>query len=186
MESSKLIDAITSAIKTFQKGNDAIAKATAKATVQREVAINYLIDTAKAEGLKDSKIVMVVKTEVFGPLVESGDLSKSTAASYKTGIVRALFHKVAWYAGINNDPKYALPETAKKKGGRKVKTETKAVTVGTVKVDRKARTVSLTLGKSTDLGMFTDAITAIQSEPARIALFLNYCKAQGWIKAEAE
>ena len=181
--SSKLIDAIASAIKTFQKGNDAIAKATAKATVQREVAINYLMDTAKAEGLKDSQIVTVIKAEVFKPLVESGDLSKSTAASYKTGIVRALFHKVAWYAGINNDPKYALPETAKAKGGRKVKTETKAVTIGSVKVDRKARTIEVKLGTSTDLSMFTEAVTAIQSEPARIALFLNYCKAQGWVKA---
>jgi len=184
MESSKLIDAITSAIKAFQKGNDAIAKATAKATVQREVAINYLIDTARSEGLKDSKVVMVVKTEVFGPLVESGDLSKSTAASYKSGIVRALHHGVAWYAGIINEPKYTLPETAKAKGGRKVKSTTKAITVGTVKVDRKARTIEVKLGKATDLGMFTDAITAIQSEPARVTLFLNYCKAQGWIKAE--
>lgn len=184
MESSKLIDAIASAIKTFQKGNDDVAKATAKATVQREVAINYLIDTAKAEGLKDSQIVTVVKTEVFGPLVESGDLSTSTAASYRSGIVRALFHKVAWSAGIVNKPEFALPETAKKKGGRKAKPESKAVTMGTVKVDRKARTIEVKLGKATDLGMFTDAITAIQSEPARISLFLNYCKAQGWIKAE--
>lgn len=184
MESSKLIDAITSAIKAFQKGNDAIAKATAKATVEREVSINYLMDTAKSEGLKDSQIVTVIKAEVFGPLVESGDLSKSTAASYKTGIVRALFHKVAWSAGIVNKPEYALPETAKKKGGRKVKAATKAVTVGTVKVDRKARTIEVKLGKSTDLSMFTEAVTAIQSEPARVTLFLNYCKAQGWIKAE--
>lgn len=182
--SFKLIDAITSAIKAFQKGNDDVAKATAKATVQREVAINYLMDTAKAEGLKDSQIVTVIKAEVFGPLVESGDLSTKTAASYKSGIVRALFHKVAWSAGIVNKPEYALPETAKKKGGRKVKTETKAVTVGTVKVDRKARTIEVKLGKSTDLGMFTEAVTAIQSEPARVTLFLNYCKAQGWIKAE--
>lgn len=184
MESSKLIDAITSALKAFQKGNDDVAKAVGKATVQREVSINFLIDTARSEGLKDSQIVTVIKAEVFKPLVESGDLSKSTAASYKSGIVRALFHKVAWYAGIINDPKYALPETEKKKGGRKIKVATKAVTLGKVKVDRKARTVEVTVAKSTDLGMFTEAVTAIQSEPARITLFLNYCKAQGWIKAE--
>lgn len=184
MESSKLINAIASAIKTFQKGNDDVAKATAKATVQREVAINYLIDTARSEGLKDSQIVTVVKTEVFRPLVESGDLTTATAASYRSGIVRALFHKVAWSAGIVNKPEFALPETAKKKGGRKVKAATKAVTLGTVKVDRKGRKVELTIAKSADLDMFQEAIQAIQSEPGNMALFLNYAKSIGWIKAK--
>ena len=157
MESSKLINAITSALKAFQKGNDDVAKATAKATVQREVAINYLIDTARSEGLKDSQIVTVVKTEVFRPLVESGDLTTATAASYRSGIARALHHGVAWYAGIINKPEYALPETAKKKGGRKVKSTTKAITVGTVKVDRKARTIEVKPVSYTHLTLPTKA-----------------------------
>jgi hypothetical protein len=113
------------------------------------------------------------------PAVESAVISKPTRYQYRSGLIKALAHGVAWY------PKAfeleAVQEPGKKAKGRP-KADTKAVTLGAVKVDRKARTLEVKLGKSTDLEAFTAAITAVQSEPARVSLFLAYCKAQGWTK----
>lgn len=147
--------------------------------------VNKLIDQGKAYGLSEAQIIKSIRAFFFEPVSSQapGALAPASISSYCSGLKRAMYHKVQWFPGINNKPEYALPETAKAKGGRKVKTETKAVTLGKVKVDRKARTVEVTVAKSADLGMFTEAVTAIQSEPARMALFLAYCKAQGWIKA---
>lgn len=164
--------------------DDVITKVEA---VERSVNswVNKLIDHGKAYGLSEAQIIKSIRAFFFEPVSSQAPsaLAPASISSYCSGLKRAMHHKVQWFPGINNKPEYALPETAKKKGGRKVKAATKAVTIGSVKVDRKARTVEVTVAKSTDLGMFTDAITAIQSEPARISLFLNYCKAQGWIKA---
>ena len=165
--------------------DDVITKVEA---VERSVNswVNKLIDHGKAYGLSEAQIIKSIRAFFFEPVSSQAPsaLAPASISSYCSGLKRAMHHKVQWFPGINNKPEYALPETAKKKGGRKVKAATKAVTVGSVKVDRKARTIEVKLGTSTDIGMFTEAVTAIQSEPARVTLFLNYCKAQGWIKAE--
>jgi hypothetical protein len=177
--SSKLVDALAVALETFSQGFDLLAETHAKVSAERTKAINFAVDTAKAEGLNPVDIVKVIDAEVFLPAVESEVISKPTRYQYRSGLIKALGHGVAWY------PKAfelaAVQEEGKKAKGRpKTKTKTKAVTLGTVKVDRKARTLEVKLGKATDLDAFTKAITAVQSEPARVALFLAYCKAQGW------
>jgi hypothetical protein len=177
--SNKLIDALAVALETFSNGFDLLTETEAKVATERTKAINFAVDTAKAEGLASSQIVAVIDAEVFMPAVESEVISKPTRYQYRSGLIKALAHGVAWY------PKAfelaAVQEPGKKAKGRP-KVNTKAVTLGTVKVDRKARTLEVKLGKSTDLDAFTKAITAVQSEPARVALFLAYCKAQGWTK----
>lgn len=177
--SSKLVDALAVALETFSQGYDLIAETQARVAAERTKAINFAVDTAKAEGLVSSQIVAVIDAEVFMPAVESDVISKPTRYQYRSGLIKALAHGVAWY------PKAfeleAVQEPGKKAKGRP-KTKPKAVTLGTVKVDRKARTLEVKLGKSTDLEAFTAAVTAIQSEPARVALFLAYVKAQGWTK----
>jgi len=175
--SNKLVNALAAALETFSQGYDLIAETQARVSADRTKAINFAIDTAKAEGLASSDIVKVIDAEVFMPAVESAVISKPTRYQYRSGLIKALVHGVAWY------PKAfelaAVQEEGKKAKGRP-KSKSKAVTLGTVKVDRKARTLEVKLGKATDLDAFTAAVTAIQSEPARIALFLAYCKAQGW------
>ena len=179
--SNKLVDALAVALETFSQGFDLIAETQARVSAERTKAINFAVDTAKAEGLASSDIVKVIDTEVFMPAVESAVISKPTRYQYRSGLIKALAHGVAWY------PKAfelaAVQEPGKRAKGRpKSKANTKAVTLGSVKVDRKSRTLEVKLGKSTDLDAFTAAVTAIQSEPARVALFLAYCKAQGWTK----
>jgi len=175
--SSKLVDAIVVALETFSKGFDLIAETHAKVSAERTKAINFVVDTAKAEGLASSDIVKVIDGEVFIPAVESKVIGKLTRYQYRSGLIKSLAHGVAWYPRAFELE--AVQESGKKAKGRP-KAKAKAVTVGTVKVDRKARAVEIKLGKSTDIDAFTKAITAVQSEPARVALFLAYCKAQGW------
>ena len=180
MEGSKvLIDALAHALETFSQGFDQIVETQRKVATERSVAINLVIDRAKAEGLKPEQIVTLIDVEVFLPAMESEVISRATRYQYRSGLGKALGHGVAWCPKSFELP--AIEEPGKKTRGRKkAKPETKAVTVGAVKVDRKARTVALTLGKATDLDAFTAAVTAVQSEPGRIALFLAYCKALGW------
>ena len=179
MEGSKvLIDAIAHALETFSQGFDTLAEATRKVATERAVAINLVIDRAKSEGLKPEQIVKVIDVEVFLPAMESGVISKPTRYQYRSGLGKALGHGVAWCPKSFELP--AIEVEGKAKRGRKAKPESKAVTLGSVKVDRKARTIEVKLGKSTDLDAFTTAVTAVQSEPGRIALFLAYVKAQGW------
>lgn len=178
--SNKLIAALAAALETFSKGFDQIADVTNKVAADRAKAINFTIDTAKAEGLAPSEIAKVIDAEVFMPATETDVLSRNTRYQYKSGLVKALAHGVAWSSTSHKDLE-AVAEPGKVKRGAP-KQANKAVTLGTVKVDRKARTLEVKLGKSTDLEAFTAAVTAIQSEPARVSLFLAYCKAQGWTK----
>lgn len=181
MEGSKvLVDALAHALETFSQGFDQIVETTRRVASERAAAINLVIDRAKAEGLKLEQIVKVIDTEVFLPAVESDVISKPTRYQYRSGLGKALAHGVAWCPKSFELP--AIEVEGKAKRGRKAKPESKAVTVGTVKVDRKARTIEMKLGKATDIEAFTEAVTAVQSEPGRIALFLAYVKAQGWTK----
>lgn len=183
--SNALVVALAACLETFSKGFDLLAKTQARVSADRAKAINFTIDTAKSEGLKPEQIVRVIDAEVFMPAMEAEVISRATRYQYRSGLGKALGHGVAWCPKSFELPAIEVEGKANR-GRKKAKPETKAVTVGTVKVDRKARTIEVKLGKATDLGMFAEAVTAIQSEPARVTLFLAYCKAQGWIQAEAK
>lgn len=180
MEGSKvLIDALAHALETFSNGFDQIVETTRRVATERAVAINLVIDRAKAEGLKPEQIVKVIDTEVFLPAMESEVISRATRYQYRSGLGKALAHGVAWCPKSFELPAVEVEGKATR-GRKKAKPESKAVTLGSVKVDRKARTIEVKLGKATDIEAFTAAVTAVQSEPGRVALFLAYCKAQGW------
>lgn len=182
MEGSKvLIDALAHALETFSNGFDQIAETARKVATERAVAINLCIDRAKAEGLKPEQIIALIDVEVFMPAMESEVISRQTRYQYRSGLNKALGHGVAWCPKSFELPAIEVPGKTTR-GRKKAKAETKAVTLGSVKVDRKARTIEVKLGKATDIEAFTEAVTAVQSEPGRIALFLAYCKAQGWTK----
>lgn len=165
----------------FSRGFDEIEAVKAKVAVDRAQYVNFVIDFAKAEGMPHKDIIGLINDMIFKPAVDGGTLASSTGYQYKSGLVKALAHGKAWCPKSFELPAIEVPGKAKR-GRPKTKAASKAVTVGEVKVDRKARTVELKLGKSTDLEAFTEAVTAVQSEPGRIALFLAYCKAQGWTK----
>ena len=180
MEGSKLIAALAAALETFSKGFDKLTKVKNEIATARAVAINKAVDLAKVEGLKPAQIVALIDAEVLMPAAECGVISGPTRYQYRSGLGKALAHGVAWYPKAFELPTIQEPGKTTKGRKTKAKPETKAVTLGTVKVDRKARKLELTLGKATDLDAFTKAVTAVQSEPGRIALFLAYVKAQGW------
>jgi hypothetical protein len=155
--------------------------------------INFAMDQARSLGWSAQEIADHVEAFFLRTMVELNDadradgkrkpkgITQRSAYQYKSGVKKAYAHGVAWYPKASELE--AVQEAGKKAKGRpKTKTAQKAVTLGTVKVDRKARTLEVKLGKSTDLEAFTAAVTAIQSEPARVALFLAYCRAQGWTK----
>jgi DNA-binding transcriptional regulator YdaS (Cro superfamily) len=178
MEGSKLIAALADCLKTFSKGFDQIQETARKVAAARAIAINKAIDLAKVEGLKPAQIVTLIDSEVLKPAFDCDVISGPTRYQYRSGIGKALAHNVAWYPKAFELP--AIEEPGKKTRGRKAKAATKAVTLGAVKIDRRGRKVEIKLATSTDLDAFTQAVTAVQSEPGRIALFLAYVKAQGW------
>ena len=165
----------------FSRGFDEIEAAKARAEVSRVQYVNFVIDFAKAEGMSHEGIVDMVDTLILKPAVEGGTLSKASRYQYRSGLGKALAHGVAYESKSFELPAIEV-EGKTTRGRKKAKPESKAVTLGSVKVDRKARTIEVKLGNSTDIEAFTEAVTAVQSEPGRIALFLAYCKAQGWTK----
>lgn len=176
-----LSEAIEHTALIFSRGFDEVEAAKARAEVSRVQYVNFIIDFAKAEGMSHEGIVDMVDTLILKPAVEGGTLSKASRYQYRSGLGKALAHGVAYESKSFELPAIEV-EGKTTRGRKKAKPESKAVTVGTVKVDRKARKLELTLGKATDLDAFTAAVTAVQSEPGRVALFLAYVKAQGWTK----
>ena len=67
------------------------------------IANGKSIESCKALGktIRESEIVVKV--------VASGAIDKKTFTEYAQSAMRAVFHGVAWEAGLKNDPAYALP-----------------------------------------------------------------------------
>lgn len=113
----------------------------------------------------------------------------ATYRSYFAGIARAHAHEAPWHPRAHFSPdKGGLPEVPWKGGAQGATTAGVATnarpaeTGATVKVDAGAREVKFTAGsKGTDPQSVATILTAIGSDPGRVALALAYCKAQGWI-----
>ena len=88
------------------------------------------IESCKAMGkaIRESEIVVKV--------VASGAIDKKTFTEYAQSAMRAVYHGVAWEAGLKNDPDYTLP-------GGKVSTPTaeKAGKVSTTTLDAAHKTL---------------------------------------------
>ena len=94
------------------------------------IANGKTIDSCKAMGkaIRESEIVVKV--------VASGAIDKKTFTEYAQSAMRAVYHGVAWEAGLKNDPAYALP-------GGKASTPTveKAGKVSTTTIDAAHKTL---------------------------------------------
>ena len=86
------------------------------------IANGKTIESVKALGktIRESEIVVRV--------VASGAIDKKTFTEYAQSAMRAVYHGVAWEAGLKNNPEYALPggkvSTPKDKKAGKVFTTT--------------------------------------------------------------
>jgi hypothetical protein len=187
MEVSKtLSDAIVSTLEVFAATADAIAATAREAASQRAQQVNFTIDVARIEGLDNAEIAKVIGVEIFGACVDTDILSLSTANAYRSGLKRALHWGASWHPRAHLAPEDGglapIPQderTGRGNSGRKAKV-TRAVTKGTIKVDKKTRTLTVQLAKSAPLDDFTQAIKVIQSEPGRIAMLLAWVKAHDW------
>ena len=94
------------------------------------------IESCKAMGkaIRESEVVLKV--------VASGAIDKKTFTEYAQSAMRAVYHGVAWEAGLKNDPAYALP-------GGKVSTPAaeKAGKVSTTTLDAAHKTLQKALSQ---------------------------------------
>lgn len=117
----------------------------------------------------------------------------STYKSYFSGVARAHAHEAPWTARSHctykADGSGGLPDVPWKGGaqgpttGGVAKAAKTTESGATVKVDAAKHEVHFMAGsKGTDPQAIATILTAIGSDPGRVALAVNYCKAQGWIK----
>lgn len=180
-----LNEAIEHTALIFSRGFDEVEAAKARAEVSRVEYVNFVIDFAKADGMSNEGILDMVDTLILKPAVEGGTLSKASRYQYRSGLGKALAHGVAYESKSFELPAVEVPGKATR-GRKKAKPETKAVTEGSMKIDRRGRKVEMVLGKSTDLDMFEQAVSAILAEPGNMTLFLAYAKSHGWIKTSSK
>jgi hypothetical protein len=187
--SNKFLAAVHTLAENFAEALKDVDAAKERMHVVLKRDINFAIDIGKTEGLNPNEIASVIWSDFLITACTSDKdgndppLARSSCLNYKSGVKKAAAHGVPWRPSSHNDLGDIVTPGMKKQGAPAgSRANTKTVTLGTVKVDRKARTLEVKLGKATDLEAFTAAITAVQSEPARVALFLAYCKAQGWTK----
>lgn len=138
--SANLTKAAKAVDQAFVKAADNLTKAAAKSTVIVQVAVQRLIDTAKAEGWtvaavkgKNSKTSLeraAVKS-VFDSAAAAGFISKATAANYQTCFWIAFETDVPFSTDLQNQKAAAKKDTGEGKGksdAEKVKSS-KAVVV---------------------------------------------------------
>jgi hypothetical protein len=185
MEKSKFTRALESASDIFRKGIDQLRALEDKVHIARAKAINFAIDAGKAEGLKPTQIVDAIDVEVFAPAEISGGIGGSTRANYRSGLRKALAHGVAWCATSHKDLEAVAEPGKKAKGRPKAKTTSarKASKTVAVKLDAKAKTVTLTVPSWTKPDAVAEPMLAVLSEAGRFALFQAWMKSHGWIEA---
>jgi hypothetical protein len=181
-----LDDAIENALKVFADTADALKEADQKASTRRAEAINFIVDCAAIAGLSKAQTVEKIAVEVLNVSANTGDISQSTAYSYKSGLGRALYWGVPWTPSAHKteeqgglDPIPADERVGRGKAGAKAKAH-RPTTAASLKVDAKKRTVALTVPKSVKPDQFGAAVLAVGSEPGRVALFLAWVKSHGW------
>jgi hypothetical protein len=185
MEKSKFTRALESAADTFRKGIDQLRALEGKVHIARAKAINFAIDAGKAEGLKSAQIVDAIDVEVFAPAEISGGIGGSTRVNYLSGLRKALAQSVAWSASSHKNLEAVAEPGEKAKGRPKTKTPParKASKAVTVKLDARAKTVTLTVPSWTKPDEVAEPMLAVLSEAGRFALFQAWMKSHGWIEA---
>lgn len=175
------------------KGTNKLQKAMQAELV--EAAVAFARTPKKDGGLGLSKkVVDEVGTTWFKVLALTVAPNRiSTYKSYFSGIARAHAHEAPWTArshcAYTEDGKGGLPDVpwkGKAQGattGGVAKVAKVPQGAATVKVDAAKREVHFTAGsKGMDPQAVASILTAIGSDPGRVALAVNYCKSQGWIK----
>jgi len=99
---------------------------------------------ANGKGMESIKAMgkTIRESEIVVKVVASGAIDKKTFTEYAQSAMRAVYHGVAWGAGLKNDPAYALP-------GGKVSTPTveKAGKVSTTTIESAHKTLCKALSQ---------------------------------------
>jgi len=171
------------------KGTGALQKAMQGELVEAAVALAMTPKKDGGLGLRKKVIEDVGDTwfKVLALVVAPSRIA--TYRAYFSGIARAHAHEMPWNSRAHlPENKGGLPDVPWKGGAqgptvKGVAQAAKATETGaTVKVDAAKHEVRFTAGsKGTDPQSVATILTAIGSDPGRVALALAYCKAQGWI-----
>ena len=109
-------------------------------------------------------------------------VARKTVVEYAQGVARAYVHGVRWTPTLKNDPAYALPwGRAAANNGPAPEPVAASAGATVVKCDRKAARITVATTPAT-VDETQQIAAAIFTDPARVALALAYCRAQGWIK----
>jgi len=103
LAAKSIVSAYAAMDKAAGKTRDAIQIAMQQFCDAWLIANGKSIESCKALGkaIRESEIVVKVTA--------SGAIDKKTFTEYAQSAMRAVFHGVAWEAGLKNDPAYALP-----------------------------------------------------------------------------
>jgi len=102
------------AAKTIISAYAAMDKAVGKTRDAIQVAMQQFCDawfTANGKTIESVKVLgkTIRESEVVLKVVASGAIDKKTFTEYAQSAMRAVYHGVAWEAGLKNNPDYALP-----------------------------------------------------------------------------
>jgi len=135
------------AAKTIVSAYAAMDKAVGKTRDAIQVSMQQFCDKWLIENGKTIESCKALgktirESEVVVKVTASGAIDKKTFTEYAQSAMRAVFHGVAWEAGLKNDPAYALP-------GGKVSTPTveKAGKVSVTTIDAAHKTLQKALSQ---------------------------------------
>lgn len=127
--------------KSIVSAQKVYAKASAKFAGALQVSMQQFCDAWFLENGKSIESCQslgksIRDSKAVADIVASGAMVKKTWTEYAQSAMRAVFHGVAWEAGLKNDPSYALP-------GGKVSTSTaeKAGKVSTTTISEAHKTL---------------------------------------------
>ena len=100
--------------KTIVSAYAAMDKAAGKTRDAIQISMQQFCDAwfiANGKSIESCKALgkTIRESEIVVKVVASGAIDKKTFTEYAQSAMRAVFHGVAWEAGLKNNPDYALP-----------------------------------------------------------------------------
>ena len=122
-------DASAREIIAAQKAFDKVAVKTTNVVqvTMQKFCDAWLLANGKAEASCKAMGKSIRESEVVAKIVASGAMDKKTFTEYAQSAMRAVFHGIAWEAGLKNNPDYAMPSSKvstpeTKKAGKVIET----------------------------------------------------------------
>ena len=180
-------------LRSIHSAQVAVERAQGKVSEKVRAAVQGLIEACKVEGLTGETIVGAVDAYFLAPCVARGALGESAQRNYRTSIRMALALSREFEPGLYLDKDaqaaYATARGVAGKGlaaaKRKAhspssatgaKVETTSANTASDKPEISGRKVTLAAPTSADLDLIAPMLADIVSQPARLALFIDWYK----------